>query len=83
MRQDQLEEFVDQVAEKWQMGGLDNSTMYGEFAVEVAKLAVAAEREACALACDARRIADECVEGDWDRGYNMALLDCNAAILAL
>lgn len=40
------------------------------------------EREACALACGTRRIAAECVEGEWDRGYNAALQDCSVAIRA-
>lgn len=51
MQQKQLEALVQQVENEWQMGGLAG-TMYGEFAIEVAKLAVAAEREACAKACE-------------------------------
>lgn len=42
--------------------------------------AMMTERTRCALVCDAQRIVD--VEGDWDRGYNMALVDCNVAILS-
>lgn len=42
--------------------------------------AVLAEREACATACRDRKIADDQVEGDWDRGYNAAIYDCAWAI---
>ena len=51
MQQKQLEALVQQVGNEWQLGGLAG-TMYGEFAIEVAMLAVAAEREACAKACE-------------------------------
>ena len=41
-----------------------------------------AEREACVKECAKRCVAAECVEGDWDRGYNAALKDCILAVSA-
>lgn len=44
------------------LGGLDEYTMYGELAMDVAKIAVAAEREACAKIADDHEKAaiDQC-----------------------
>jgi len=46
---DELERIADEIQDEWQMGGLGKGTMYCDFAVEVAKRAVAIEREACAI----------------------------------
>ena len=47
MKDEQLAPIVKAVAAEWQAGGLGLDTMYGEFAMEVARRAVAAERERC------------------------------------
>ena len=41
-----LEEIVYAVQSEWQMGGLGPDTIYGEFAIEVAKRALAQEAQA-------------------------------------
>lgn len=41
----ELEAIVDAVQDEWEYGGLGPETIYGEFAVEVARRAVSAERE--------------------------------------
>ena len=38
---DLLGRIIDDVQEEWQVGGLGAETMYGEFAIEVAKRAIA------------------------------------------
>ena len=47
-----IEKIVNDLASEWGVGGFDTSTMYGEFAVEVAKRVVLLEREACAQLCE-------------------------------
>lgn len=49
---------------------------------ECASAAWDAAAEACAAEVQKRRIADECADGQWDRGYNMALTDLANAINA-
>jgi hypothetical protein len=60
-QQARLESLVNAVAAEWQMGGLDPSTIYGELAIEVAKRAVAAERERWSALVQAN--ADACTPG--------------------
>ncbi len=48
----ELERLLDELQRDWGVGGLDASTMYGEFAMEVARRAVLSEREACAKVCE-------------------------------
>lgn len=48
MTDDDLKKIVDEAADESGYGGLDSSTMYGEFALEVAKKV----RERCAVVCD-------------------------------
>ena len=48
--------------------------------VKLAVLAVAAEREACAKACEARKIIDP--EYEYDRHYNQGAEHCAFAIRA-
>ena len=43
-----LERIVEDVLSEWQMCGMEPGTLYGDMAIEVAKRAVQAEREACA-----------------------------------
>jgi len=45
-----LAKLVDEMALKWGVGGFDATTIYGQFAIEVAK-------EAIARALDARELA--------------------------
>ena len=49
MTDDELTKLVDKIADASGYCGLDSSTMYGEFALDVAK----AVREECAKLCDA------------------------------
>jgi len=49
---DDLKKIVDEAAEESEYGGLDSSTMYGEFALEVAKKV----RERCVRAIEAYRV---------------------------
>lgn len=44
--QETLEEIVRRVASEWQVGGMGPDSMYGEFAIEVAKRALAVQPEA-------------------------------------
>lgn len=44
-----LERMIAEVQKEWDIGGMDSSTIYGEFAMEVARRAARAEREACAM----------------------------------
>ena len=48
MTDEELTKLVDKIAAASGYGGLDSSTMYGEFALDVAK----AVREECAKMCD-------------------------------
>ena len=43
---DGLERIVNALAVEWNMGGMDSSTIYGEFAVEVARRSALKTREA-------------------------------------
>ena len=36
-----MAKLVDEMAEKWGVGGMDATTIYGQFAIEVAKEAIA------------------------------------------
>ena len=49
-----LERILDEVQSEWGVGGLDSSTLYGDFAMTVARRAVLVAREACATICDNR-----------------------------
>ena len=54
-----LDILLDDVAGEWKLGGIDASTIYGEYAMEVARRAVLIEREACAKIADARAMRCE------------------------
>ncbi len=53
MRDDELNTFVDQMAAKWGVGGMDAGTIYGQFAVEVARAYALQVAEEAALIADA------------------------------
>ena len=41
MSDEELEKIVNELAAEWGVGGFDCSTLYGEFAMEVARRAIA------------------------------------------
>lgn len=43
---------IDDVAAEWQVGGFDENGIYGQFALEVTKRAIAALRERDEFICD-------------------------------
>lgn len=47
-----LESLIDDVSREWDVGGFFKDTIYGEFAIEVAKRAMAFQKERCAAAVD-------------------------------
>lgn len=49
---DELECIVNEVLAEWRLNGMELGTICGDLAVEVAKRAVLAEREACAQECE-------------------------------
>jgi len=49
---EQLRAEAAKIAAEWYAAGLAGGTIYEDFAVELAKRAVAAERERCARLCD-------------------------------
>ncbi len=53
-----LKALVDKIAAESGYGGLDSSTMYGQFALDVARAAVANERERAARVCENGSTAD-------------------------
>ena len=79
MTDDDLIKLVDKIAAASGYGGLDSSTMYGEFALDVAK----AVREQCAIMCEAEHVGDSLTDGnlgDGDFAYNQALQHAAARI---
>ena len=74
-----LEMLVNTCADASGYGGLDTSTMYGTFALDVAKEV----REACAKLCEAEHVGKSLDDGklcEQDFCYNNALRDAAAAI---
>lgn len=59
MNDAKLKTLVDEVAAATGYSGLYMGTMYGKFALDVAKRAVLAERDACAKACASVQIGYE------------------------
>jgi len=68
-----LQKICDDVEREWQMGGLSDG-LYGDYAKEVARRAVDAEREACVKACEAAEDT-----GD-DRGIERDVAMWNKAV---
>ncbi len=70
-----LQQICDEVQREWGLGGLSGG-LYGDYAKEVARRAVAAEREACAQLCENNDMS-------WaDDVWNEAVRDCAAKIRA-
>lgn len=55
MSDKQLADLVKAVASEWQTSGIGTDTIYGEFAMEVARRAVAAERQRRVLIAEPMR----------------------------
>ena len=69
--------------DKWKdYGGLSADTMYGELAMDVARAAIATEREACAKEADDVRLANDVRLADDGVGGYLASIqhDCAARI---
>lgn len=75
MNEKQMRAECAKIEAEWKMGGLSGG-VYEDFAVELAKRAVAAERERCAKLC--RQVAEENANQDSYHWYGC--MDCKAAI---
>lgn len=68
----EIERLISVVQKEWIVCGLGIGTLYGDFALEVAKRAVAAENKECAELCDEEAscegIAQRCAEKIRARG---------------
>lgn len=52
MTDEELRKIASEVESEYGTGGLSGGTLYEDFAVDIAKRAIAAERERCATLCE-------------------------------